>query len=89
MVSALELYRYDFKDFIFLQDRKGFGNQAWYVAKNAVFSGGESEITWRVHQDDTSTLRVKGMVDWVNGRTKAMIQICQGYRHCAWVPCGI
>ena len=69
--ARLNLYRYDFKDFIFLQDRKGFGNQAWYVAKNAVFSGGESEITWRVHQDDTSTLRVKGMVDWVNGKNQS------------------
>jgi len=37
------------------------------VAKDAIFRGGEAELTWRVHKDATSALRVKGMVDWVRG----------------------
>lgn len=68
--GRFNFYRYDFEDFIFLQDRKGFGNQAWYVAKDVIFTGGESEITWRAYDTGTRSLRVKGMVDFVSGKNR-------------------
>lgn len=63
--GRLNLYRYEFTDFIFLQDIKGIGNLSQYVAKDAVFEGGEAELTWLVHRDSKSSLRLKGMIDWV------------------------
>lgn len=68
--GRLNLYQYKFTDFIFLQDIKGIGNLAQYVAKDAVFRGGEAELTWRVHDDATSALRVKGMLDWVRAENQ-------------------
>jgi iron complex outermembrane receptor protein len=65
--SRLNIYSYDFKKFIFLQDIKGIGNLAQYVAKDVVFRGGEAELTWQIHRNETSALRLKGMVDWVRG----------------------
>jgi iron complex outermembrane receptor protein len=69
--GRLNVYRYDFKDFIFLQDIKGIGNLAQYVAKDALFHGGEAELTWRLHEDATTTFRLKGMVDWVRGENQS------------------
>lgn len=66
--GRLNVYQYDFEDFIFLQDIKGIGNLAQYVARDAVFRGGEAELTWRVHEDEMSSLRLKGMVDFVRGK---------------------
>lgn len=66
--GRLNVYNYDFKGFIFLQDIKGIGNTAQYVAKDAVFHGGEAELTWLVHRDKKSSLRLKGMLDWVRGK---------------------
>ncbi len=68
--GRMNLYHYDFKDFIFLQDIKGIGNLAQYVAKDSVFQGGEAELTWRVHDDATSTMRLKGMIDWVRAENR-------------------
>ncbi|MDQ8194448.1 TonB-dependent receptor [Coraliomargarita sp. SDUM461004] len=65
--ARLNLYYYEFKDFVFLQDIKGSGNLALYVAKDAVFQGGEAELTRRIFESETSVLRVKGMMDWVKG----------------------
>lgn len=68
--GRLNVYQYDFEDFIFLQDIKGIGNLAQYVAKDALFRGGEAELTWRVREDAESVLRLKGMVDWVRGENQ-------------------
>jgi len=65
--GRLNIYQYDFSDFIFLQDVKGIANQAQYVAKDAVFRGAEAELTWQVHESKTSSLRLKGMMDMVRG----------------------
>ncbi len=65
--GRLNVYRYDFKDFIFLQDIKGLGSLAQYVAKDAVFLGGEAELTWLVFDNENSSLRLKGMFDMVSG----------------------
>jgi iron complex outermembrane receptor protein len=65
--GRLNIYKYDFKNFIFLQDIKGIGNLAQFVAKDVLFLGGEAELTWQVHRNETSALRLKGMFDWVRG----------------------
>ena len=65
--GRLNIYQYKFTDFVFLQDIKGLGNLARYVAKDAVLSGGEAELTWRVYETEVSSLRLQGMVDWVRG----------------------
>lgn len=66
--GRFNIYHYDFKEFIFLQDIKGTGNLSRYVARDAVFKGGEAEVTWRVHESEMSTFRVKGMIDRVRGK---------------------
>jgi iron complex outermembrane receptor protein len=68
--GRLNLYQYDFSDFIFLQDIKGIGNLAQYVAKDATFRGGEAEVSWRVQESETGSLRIKGMVDWVRAENR-------------------
>lgn len=66
--GRLNLYYYEFENYIFLQDVKGIGNLAQYVAKEARFTGGEAELTWRAYDDEVSTLRCKGMIDRVRGK---------------------
>lgn len=65
--GRINLYRYDFEDFVFLQDQKGFGNLAQYVARDAIFEGGEAELTWRVFDRVTDSLSIKWMLDFVDG----------------------
>jgi len=69
--GRLNLYYYDFKDFIFLQDIKGQGNLALYQAKDAVFKGGEVELTYRVFEREAEAFRLKGMIDWVRGENRS------------------
>ncbi|ADE55047.1 TonB-dependent receptor [Coraliomargarita akajimensis] len=69
--GRVNLYYYDFEDFVFLQDIKGAGNLALYVAKDAVFQGGETELTWRLYEEDANALRLKGMFDWVQGENRS------------------
>lgn len=67
-VSArLNIYQYAYDDFIFLQDIRGIGNLALYVAKDARFRGAEAEITWQAWQREEQTFRIKGMADIVRG----------------------
>ena len=68
--GRVNLYHYDFKDFIFLEDQKGFGNLAQYVSKDATFRGGEAELTWRAYENGPNLLRIKGMIDLVRGKNK-------------------
>ena len=65
--GRINLFHYDFENFIFLEDQKGFGNLAQYLSKDATFRGGEAELTWRVQETDTSAWRIKGMIDFVQG----------------------
>jgi len=65
-VSArLNAYQYEYNDFIFLQDIRGIGNLAQYVAKDTRFRGAEAEITWQAWQQNEQSIRIKGMADLV------------------------
>jgi iron complex outermembrane receptor protein len=67
-VSArLNIYQYEYDDFIFLQDIRGIGNLALYVAKDTRFRGAEAEVTWLAWQHHSQSLRIKGMADVVRG----------------------
>jgi iron complex outermembrane receptor protein len=68
--ARVNVYRYDFQDFIFLEDSVDFGNFANYVAKDARFLGGEAELTWRMVETDNESVKLTGMVDFVQGENR-------------------
>ncbi|MFQ3226287.1 MAG: iron complex outermembrane receptor protein [Lentimonas sp.] len=68
--GRLNLYYYDYDNFIFLQDRKGIDNQAQYVEAEAEFYGFEAEVTLTQEIGDGATLILKGMFDSVRANNK-------------------
>ena len=58
--SRLNLYEYDFSNFIFLQDIKGIGNLSRYVAKDSNFKGGEAKITFLLKEEGFKKFLLNG-----------------------------
>ena len=66
--SRLNLYEYDFNNFIFLQDIKGIGNQSKYVAKESNFKGGEAQINFLIKENINEKFRLNFFYDFVTAK---------------------
>lgn len=66
--SRLNLYEYDFSNFIFLQDIKGIGNLSRYVAKDSNLKGGEAKITFLLKEEGFKKFLLNGFFDFVTGK---------------------
>jgi len=64
----LNLYRYEYDNFVFLQDIKGVGNPAQYIERQARFTGFESEVSWQHwFQPNDARVQITLMADYVEG----------------------
>ncbi|MGF1451627.1 MAG: TonB-dependent receptor [Opitutales bacterium] len=60
-------FRYDYDNFIFIQDLRGIGNLAQFVGREASFYGFEGELSWLLQPTGGSTLTLTAMSDFVRG----------------------
>lgn len=69
VTGRLNLYYYDYENFVFLQDISGFiGNAAQFVQKEATFYGFEAEVSTWIQLDGGATVTFTGMADHVRGK---------------------
>lgn len=68
--SRLNVYYYNFDNFVFLQDIQGIGNLAEYVERQAEFYGWEAEANWELYADGLSELVLTLMSDFVHAQNE-------------------
>ncbi len=70
----LNVYHYDFENFIFLQEAPqltgGFGRAIQYIGREATFTGFESELDWHLYTGETDQLDLSLMTDYVRGHNE-------------------
>ncbi|WAC21238.1 TonB-dependent receptor [Luteolibacter sp. SL250] len=67
----LNAYHYDYENFIFMQEDPaatgGFGKAVRYIGRAATFTGFETELDWKIHEEDGKVLKLTLMSDYVRG----------------------
>lgn len=71
----LNAYYYDYDNFIFMQEDPaatgGFGRAVRYIERAAIFTGFETELAWKIYEQDQRSLTLTLMSDYVRGTNQS------------------